>query len=147
MRQTIPFKKNLVLNNKFDNITSLTLEHDYLVDEDAVKGEFIINGTYHATEASLIDEDFYQKLPFEIALSDRIIKDSINLTIDDFSYNKVSDDTVTLLPLTLFISPLPYFLWLTFVPIFISEADFPYSAEYDLLLYLLFNTVASSSSR
>lgn len=96
MRQTIPFKKNLVLNNKFDNITSLTLEHDYLVDEDEVKGEFIINGTYHATEASLIDEDFYQKLPFEIALSDRIIKDSINLTIDDFSYNKVSDDTISL---------------------------------------------------
>ena len=96
MRQTIPFKKNLVLSNKFDNITSLTLEHDYLVDEDEIKGEFIINGTYHATEASLIDEDFYQKLPFEIALSARIIRDSINLTIDDFSYNKVSDDTISL---------------------------------------------------
>jgi len=96
MRQIIPFKKNLVLKNKFDNITSLTLEHDYLVDDEEIKGDFIINGTYHATEASLIDEDFYQKLPFEIALSDRIIKDSVNLTIEDFTYNKVNDETISL---------------------------------------------------
>lgn len=96
MKQVIPFKKEINLKNKFDSITSLTLEHDYHINDEIIEGVFLVNGTLRSTEASLVDEDFFYKLPFEIALSDLIDKDTINLKINDFTYKIISDEELSL---------------------------------------------------
>lgn len=95
MNNIIPFKKNIVFKTKIHDITDISLTHDYKVQEDMVEGDFFLSGTYKMTEASMINEEFFYKIPFSIAVSDRIIKESINLKLDDFKYS-FKDDTVVL---------------------------------------------------
>ena len=96
MKQTIPFKKSINFNNKFETVTSLNLEHDYKVEEGLVKGFFNISGTTRSTEASLIDEEFKFEVPFEIALSNRIKHETVNISIEDFNYETSYNDTIIL---------------------------------------------------
>lgn len=96
MEQIIPFKKKIDFKTNVNSISSLTLEHDYKVLENMISGTFIVSGTYRATEASLIDEDFFYKLPFEIGISDRIKGETVNLKIDDFDYELTNNDGITL---------------------------------------------------
>ena len=96
MKQTIPFKKSITFNNKFETVTSLNLTHDYTVKDNMVNGTFLISGTTRSTEASLIDEEFSYNVPFEIALSNRIKEETVNLMIDDFNYETNYNDTIVL---------------------------------------------------
>ena len=43
------------------------------------------------TEASVLEEDFYYKIPFSIALTKKINKDTIKIEIDDFKYEVLKD--------------------------------------------------------
>ena len=43
------------------------------------------------TEASVIEEEFYYTIPFEVAISKRIDKDTIKIDIDDFKYTIEKD--------------------------------------------------------
>lgn len=96
MEQYIPFKKNIIFKTKVDNISSISLKHDFKLDDDVIAGVFLVSGEYRSTEASLIGEDFFQKLPFEIALSDRIKKETVDLKIEDFKYNLIDSNTLRL---------------------------------------------------
>ena len=53
MRKIIPFTKDLTFINDIYEITSISLEHNYIASENEIKGEFIINGDY---TKSIIDE-------------------------------------------------------------------------------------------
>lgn len=96
MKQLIPFKKNITLNQEFETITSLLLEHDYIIEDGLVKGNFKVNGSFRSTLASLVDEDFESVVPFEIALSDKIEESSVNVTIDDYKYSTNFNNTIIL---------------------------------------------------
>ena len=92
MREIIPFKKDILFKTRINEITNITLEHDYKILESMVEGDFILNGTYKMTEASVVNEDFFYKIPFSIAISNKIKRESIELNIKDFNYEIVDSD-------------------------------------------------------
>lgn len=95
MNSVIPFKKNIIFKTQISEITDISLSHDYKVLDNIIEGEFYLSGTYKMTEASLINEDFYYNIPFSIAVSDRIDKNTINLKLENFEY-KINGDTLSI---------------------------------------------------
>ena len=86
MNEIIPIKKDIIFKTKISKITNISVEHDYKINDDLVEGSIFINGTYKMTEASLIEEEFMHEIPFSIALSNKVNKDTINIEISDFKY-------------------------------------------------------------
>lgn len=93
MREIIPLKKDIVFKTLIGELSNINLDHDYKINDDIVTGTVALSGTYKMTEASVLEEDFYYTIPFSIAISKRINKDTIKIEIDDFKYN-VERDTL-----------------------------------------------------
>lgn len=91
MREIIPLKKDIVFNTIIGEITSINLEHDYKIKDDVVSGNVCVSGSYKMTEASVIEEEFFYKIPFGVSISSNIDKDTIKIDIDDFKYETVKD--------------------------------------------------------
>ena len=87
MKEIISVKKDIIFKTKISEITSLNLEHDYKINEDLVEGKLVLSGAYKMTEASLMEEEFFYTIPFSIAISDNIKRDTIHIEIDDFKYD------------------------------------------------------------
>ena len=94
MKQIIPFKKDLLLKTKVSEITSISLEHEYKINNDLITGVFHINGDYKMTDGSINREKFDFELPFDIALDSRYKEDTMVVDIDNFNYQIVNDDTL-----------------------------------------------------
>ncbi len=94
MREIIPLKKDIIFKTKIGEITNISLEHDYKILDDLVEGTVNINGTYKMTEATVLDEEFEYTVPFGIAISKKVNKDTIKIDIDDFKYS-ISKDVLT----------------------------------------------------
>jgi len=94
MKQIIPFKKELLLKTKVSEITSISLEHNFKIEDDLITGNFHINGDYKMTEGSINREKFDFNLPFDIALDSRYKVDSMVVDIDNFYYEIINDDTL-----------------------------------------------------
>lgn len=94
MREIIPLKKDIIFKTKIGEITNISLEHDYKILDDLVEGTVNINGTYKMTEATVLDEEFEYTVPFGIAISKKVNKDTIKIDIDDFKYS-ISKDILT----------------------------------------------------
>lgn len=96
MKQIIPFKKELLFKTKVSEITSISLEHNLsLCDDDLISGEFVITGDYKMTEGSINREKFSFTLPFDIALDSRYDAASIIIDIDNFCYEVVNNEILT----------------------------------------------------
>lgn len=91
MREIIPLKKDIVFKSKIGELSNLNLDHDYKINDNVVNGTVALSGTYKMTEASVLEDDFYYTIPFSIAISDRINKDTIKIEIDDFKYDIEKD--------------------------------------------------------
>lgn len=92
MREIIPFKKDILFKTRINEITDISLEHDYKIMDNMIEGEFILSGTYKMTEASVINEDFFYQIPFMVAINENVKKESIDLTIKDFTYEIENSD-------------------------------------------------------
>lgn len=92
MKKIIPFKKDLVFINNIYEITSISLEHNFKVDDNEIRGEFIINGDY---SKNIIEEKepFIFNIPFSAIIDYDFDKDKIVVDIDDFNY-KIKDDNI-----------------------------------------------------
>jgi LysM repeat protein len=91
MNKEIEFKKDCIMKTMVSEITDISLTHDYKVLDDVIDGYFDISGEYKVTKASMQREEFMYTIPFSIALSSLIDKNSINLTIKDFNYSVDKD--------------------------------------------------------
>lgn len=91
MKEIIEFKKDIVFKNIINEITNLDLTHEYKVMDDVIEGIFHLSGNYKVNISSINSEEFYYKIPFAIALSDRINKDSVNIQLEDFNYEIEKD--------------------------------------------------------
>lgn len=91
MKEIIPIKKDIIFKTKISEICEISLEHNYKVETDLVTGKIFLNGSYKMTEASVIEEDFMYTIPFEISISKRINKDTVNVIIDEFNYDIEKD--------------------------------------------------------
>lgn len=94
MKQVIPFKKDIIFKTKISDITSISLEHTLDLNDDIISGDFIISGDYKMTEASVNKEDFYYKLPFDIALDSRYDTSKLKIEINDFYYEIINSDVL-----------------------------------------------------
>lgn len=93
MKQVIPFEKDLSFNNKISEITSIALEHNLKMENnDSIVGDFIISGKYKINSISLNEEEFDEKLLFDITLDDKYDSSKIKIDIDDFYYEIINEE-------------------------------------------------------
>ena len=73
-------------------ITSISLEHNFTVSDNEIKGEFIINGEY---SKNLIEEKepFIFNIPFNAIIDYDFDVDKVKVDIDDFNYN-IKDNNI-----------------------------------------------------
>lgn len=93
MRNIIPYEKDIEFDTKIAEITSISLEHEETTNDSEINGEFTITGEYKAHQISVNKEEFMYKIPFTIELTDNIDKDSINIDINDFTYD-IKDNNI-----------------------------------------------------
>ena len=86
MNEIIPLNKDIIFKTRIGEISNISLEHDYKIDNDMVIGSIDISGSYKMTEASVNYEDFIYTIPFSSALSKKIKEESLKIEIDDFKY-------------------------------------------------------------
>lgn len=80
-----------MLKTYVSSISDISITHDYKVLDDVVEGYFDVTGSYKQTISSVENEEFFYTIPFTIALSSLIDKDSINISIHDFNYEIEKD--------------------------------------------------------
>jgi len=90
----IPFTKEILFEKKIYEITSISLEHEINIESDTLKGNFIVSGDFKSHEVSVNKEAFSYILPFEIAISEDVDKDTIEFMIEDFTYEVVENNTL-----------------------------------------------------
>lgn len=91
MKKIIPFNNILKFNSDIKEITAISLEHKINKYEDLINGIFYISGEYKITDGQLEKEKFNFELPFDIALTNSYVLDTLVVDIDDFRYNLISD--------------------------------------------------------
>lgn len=94
MNLIIPFTKDIKFTSSISEITSISLEHEYTVNNDEILGNFILNGDYKTHELSVNKEHFEHVLPFRVDISSRIDRESVDLAIQDFTYEIKDNDTL-----------------------------------------------------
>ena len=88
----IPFESNIDFRTNLSEITKMSLEHDYNVNDGVVLGNFYISGEYRAHAVSVNTDTFEYTLPFEVELRDDIDPNTIEFNIEDFSYEIVDNN-------------------------------------------------------
>jgi hypothetical protein len=92
MKKIIPFKKEILFKTRLKEVTSISLEHDYKINDDVISGEFLISGDYKITASSINREEFSYKIPFEIAIDSRYDTKTMNLDIENFYYEIINEE-------------------------------------------------------
>lgn len=90
MNCKIPFTKDIDMTKKVSEITSISLEHEIRIEDETLKGNFIVSGEFKSHEVSVNKEAFSYILPFEIELADDIDTNTVEFMIDDFTYEIVN---------------------------------------------------------
>lgn len=94
MKSVIPFTKELDFKTKVREITSISLERDFEVENDSIQGNLYVSGEYKSHEVSVNVLPFSFKIPFTIEIPDHLDKDSISIEISDFAYDMVEDSKI-----------------------------------------------------
>ena len=94
MNCIIPFTKDIKFNTSISEILSISLEHEYTVNDEEILGNFIVTGEYKTHEVSINKEKFEYVLPFSVNITKKIDADSVDFAIEDFTYEIVGKDTL-----------------------------------------------------
>ena len=54
MKKIINYEKDILFKTNIGELTSISLEHDFTVDEGILKGDFLINGEYKPDRKSTL---------------------------------------------------------------------------------------------
>ncbi len=95
MKNIIPFKKDVIFKTNINEITSISLENTLSIKDDTISGDFIVSGEYKVSDKSTTVEPFELKLPFEIVIDDRYNTEKAIIDIDDFYYEIVNDNVLS----------------------------------------------------
>ena len=96
MKKIISIDRDISFKTMIKEITSICLDHTLkFVSNSSVEGDLIVSGTYKMTEASRLEEDFEYKIPVSISTTLNFVLDTAEVEIDDFSYEVVGDDTLS----------------------------------------------------
>ena len=91
MKKTINYERDILFKTSIGEICSISLEHDFTVDDGKLKGDFIVSGEYKTNELSVNRESFNYRLPLEYELDSNIDLSTLSYDVDNFEYN-VHDD-------------------------------------------------------
>lgn len=93
MKQVIPFVKDISLNSKISDITSIALEHNLKMENnDSIVGEFTISGKYKMNDISVNEEVFEKQIDFDITLDDKYDASKVQIDVDDFYYEIINEE-------------------------------------------------------
>ena len=95
MKNIIPFKKDVIFKTNLSEITSISLENTLNLKDETISGDFIISGEYKVTDKSTSVEPFNLNIPFEIVLDDRFETSKATIDIDDFYYEIVNNNVLS----------------------------------------------------
>ena len=96
MKNIIPFRKNVIFKTNISEITSISLENTLNINKDVISGDFIISGEYKLSDKSTSVEPFELTLPFQIVMDDRFDTKKAVVDIDDFYYEIVNDNSISI---------------------------------------------------
>lgn len=96
MKNIIPFKKDVIFKTNLSEITSISLENTLNLKDDTISGDFIISGDYKVSDSSVSVEPFELNIPFEIVLDDRFDTKKAVIDIDDFYYEIVNNNVLSI---------------------------------------------------
>jgi LysM repeat protein len=94
MKQIIPFIKEVKFEDGLGSIVSISLEHEAFVDTSEVNGNFFVYGEYKKKLDSSEVFEFREKIPFNLLVPDNLIQDTVNVDIDDFTYELLNDNKI-----------------------------------------------------
>ena len=94
MKNIIPFTKELDFQSKVSEITSISLEREFAVEEGTVEGNLFVTGEYKSHEISVNEIPFSFKIPFTIEIPSNIVKDSVTIEISDFAYDVIDSSKI-----------------------------------------------------
>lgn len=86
MKKIINFTDDIEFRNNIYEISSISLEREYVASENDVNGTFIITGSYRGHEISLNQESFTKKIPFSYHFEEPMDKETVTMEVDDFTY-------------------------------------------------------------
>lgn len=92
MKKSLKLDKELLFKNNIKEITSISLDSDYKIEDNFLVGNFIINGEYKIHEVSINKEKFDFKIPFKVELEKDIDEESVKLEINNFVYDYKKDE-------------------------------------------------------
>ncbi len=93
MKKTINYEKDIPFKTNIGEICSISLEHDFTVDDDVLRGEFLITGEYKPNELSMNRESFDFHLPLEYDLDKTVDISTLSYDVENFEYT-VHEDTL-----------------------------------------------------
>lgn len=102
MNEIVSFTKEVEFKTMLKEVTSISLEHTLIGEENKICGDLILSGTYKQTEASQIENPFSYKIPVEIEIDKKYSLEDLIIDIDNFTYeikdgNKLKIDVDILL--------------------------------------------------
>lgn len=92
MNCIIPFESKVKFTTPVKEICSISLEHEITQNDHEILGNFIITGTYKEHELSINTSNFKFTVPFSVDLANRINHDTLEFSIDNFTYDLVGND-------------------------------------------------------
>lgn len=94
MKENKHIEKELLFKTNIKDITSISLDSEYKIEDNSIVGNFLINGEYKIHEVSINREKFDFKIPFKHEIEDDIDRDSIELEITNFTYDYKKDELI-----------------------------------------------------
>ncbi|MEG1150446.1 MAG: LysM peptidoglycan-binding domain-containing protein [Bacilli bacterium] len=94
MNCIIPFTKNIKFKTSIAEVLSISLEHEYTINESELLGNFVVTGSYKTHEVSVNKDPFEFVLPFSVNLTNPVDISSIDFEIEDFTYEVIDKDTL-----------------------------------------------------
>ena len=92
MKKNISYEKNILFKTSIGEICSISLEHDFTVDDGFLRGDFIISGEYKANELSIHKDAFNYRLPLEYELEDNVDISTLSYHVENFEYYVSGDE-------------------------------------------------------
>lgn len=90
----IPFESEIPFKTNISEITKMSLEHDFNINDEVVLGNFYISGEYKSHEVSVNTDVFNFTLPFSVDYRTDLDKDTLEFNIEDFTYEIVDKNTL-----------------------------------------------------
>ena len=92
MNKIIPFNKEIKFNENIGEITSIALDDNLkFTDSYTIGGELVVRGSHKYLD---VLEDFSYPIPTSIALDNKYDTSKAKISIDDFYYEIINEDTL-----------------------------------------------------